>query len=211
MRLQILPWFFLTSLLLPFSEGHGWIKPRDHRPFYPNTGVQNNLPPAKPQVPDSALEYQSSFCQEGCRDGWMSYSGHCYMYVQEQRTWPEAERTCQSFIPNGHLTSISSAQHNTFLVKLAIYQARKPVLFWIGGSHQKGSSLRWSDGSRPNFLQRPLSSILNLAGGAIQQILGLNVRICLQINLGGHGRWDGANCQTRLPFICGYKPDLTPP
>ncbi|XP_070800300.1 snaclec bitiscetin subunit beta-like [Pituophis catenifer annectens] len=206
MRRQILLWFLQATLVLLLFEGT-----RAHGSFFLNIGARNNLPLVKPEVPNSALENQNSFCQGGCRDGWMSYMDHCYMYVQQQRSWAEAERTCQSFVPGGHLTSISSAQHNDFLVELATYLAQKPTLFWIGGKHRKGGSLQWTDGATTNFIQRPLSSLLNFASSTIHRILNLNVYVCLQISLGGHGRWDGANCQTRLPFICSYKPDLTPP
>ncbi|XP_058040702.1 snaclec bitiscetin subunit beta-like [Ahaetulla prasina] len=216
MKLQILLRFLPAVLVLLLSEGTRahQAQPLHHGSFFLNIGARNNLPLAKHEVlpvPDSALEDQNSFCQEGCRDGWMSYTDHCYMYVQEPRSWSEAERACQSFVSGGHLTSVSSAEHNDFLVKLATYLARKPVLFWIGGDHRKGGSLRWTDGSRTNFIQRPLSSLLNIVGGTINQILNLNIRVCLQISLIGHGRWDGNNCQRRLPFICSYKPDLTPP
>uniref|UniRef100_A0A0B8RSX0 C-type lectin 1 n=1 Tax=Philothamnus irregularis TaxID=1899461 RepID=A0A0B8RSX0_9SAUR len=212
MRLQFLLWFLPAMLLLLLFEGTRahLIQPLSHGSFLLNIGIQNNLV-MKHEATNSALENQNSFCQGGCRDGWMSYMDHCYMYVQEQQSWPEAERTCQRFVPGGHLTSISSAEHNDYLVKLAAYLAQKPILFWIGGNHQKGGSLRWTDGTKTNFIQRPLSSLLHVVGGTIQHILNLNVRVCLQINLGGYGRWDGAKCQKRLPFICSYKPDLTPP
>ena len=40
---------------------------------------------------DSSLIDSESFCQGGCRDGWISYKGQCYMYVLDQMTWEEAE------------------------------------------------------------------------------------------------------------------------
>ncbi|XP_025026714.1 snaclec bothroinsularin subunit alpha-like [Python bivittatus] len=216
MKLQILLCLFLTTLVLPFSEGHGaqQIKHYSHWTSFLNPGVQNNLPPVKHEalvVPDDDLENQKSFCQAGCRDGWISYTDHCYMYVQEQLPWAEAERSCHGLAPGGHLTSISSAEHNAFLVNMATYQARKPGQCWTGGNQQKGNNLQWTDGTAANFIQRPLSSIFHIIGGTLNQILSLNIHLCLNINIGGHGQWDGTNCQKKLPFICSYKPYLAVP
>ncbi|KAH0624433.1 hypothetical protein JD844_031861 [Phrynosoma platyrhinos] len=119
--------------------------------------------------------------------------------------------TCQSQATGGHLTSISSAEHNEFLVNLATYQGQRTAQFWTGGSHRRGSSLKWTDGSVANFIQRPLSSLLHVIGKTINTIL--NIRICLKlnINIGGGGNWDGSDCKKKLPFICSYRPNLTPP
>ncbi|ETE59555.1 Lactose-binding lectin l-2, partial [Ophiophagus hannah] len=65
-----------------------------HGSFFRNIGVGNHRPVVKQevlQIPNSNLGNQNPFCQGGCRDGWMSYKDHCHMYVQEQRSWSEAE------------------------------------------------------------------------------------------------------------------------
>ncbi|XP_044857563.1 snaclec bitiscetin subunit beta-like [Mauremys mutica] len=164
------------------------------------------------QVPaqaDSSLVESKLFCQGPCRDGWFSNMGQCYKFVQEQNTWAGAESVCQKIAGGGHLTSISNAAQNDFLVNLASYVDKRTTQFWTGGSHQKGSSLSWTDGSQTDFIQRPLSSIFNAIGGLLNSIF--NVRICLTLNLGVQGIWDGCDCNKKLSFICSYKPNLTPP
>nr|XP_014429681.1 snaclec bitiscetin subunit beta-like [Pelodiscus sinensis] len=164
------------------------------------------------QVPaqsDFSLAESELFCQGPCQEGWFSYMGQCYKFVQEQKTWAEAESVCQIIAKGGHLTSISSAAHNDFLVNLASYADKRTTQFWSGGSHQKGASLTWTDGSMPNFIQRPLSSILNAIGGVFNSIF--KVKICLTLNLGAQGKWDGCDCNKKLSFICSYKPNVTPP
>ncbi|XP_020659898.1 snaclec bitiscetin subunit beta [Pogona vitticeps] len=208
---------YLGTLVLPISEGNELPenKFRERRFLFGNIfGGDNDPSRVTDKVPvldDSSLIDSESFCQGGCRDGWISYKGQCYMYVLDQMTWEEAERSCQSYAIGGHLTSISSAEHNDFLVNLATHHGERTAQFWTGGSHRRGSSLRWTDGSVANFIQRPLSSLLHVVGETINSIL--NIRICLKLNLslGGQGNWDGSDCRKKLPFVCSYKPDLTPP
>ncbi|KAJ7324538.1 hypothetical protein JRQ81_017558 [Phrynocephalus forsythii] len=190
-------------------------KSRERRFLFGNIfGEKNNPSRVTNKVPvfdDSSLADPKFFCQGPCRDGWINYNGQCYLYVPDQRTWEEAEGICQRQAIGGHLTSISSPEHNDFLVNLATYHGQKTAQFWTGGSHRKGSSLRWTDGSVANFIQRPVSSLLHAVGETINSIL--NIRICLKLNIsiGGQGNWDGSDCRKKLPFICSYKPDLTPP
>ncbi|XP_067418870.1 snaclec bitiscetin subunit beta-like [Emydura macquarii macquarii] len=172
----------------------------NHKPSSENNQVSDQS--------DSSL-VESEFCQGPCREGWISQMGQCYMFVQEQKTWAEAESVCQSSTLGGHLTSISSADENEFLVNLAGDADKRTIQLWTGGSHQKGGSLKWTDGSLANFMQRPLNLILNTVGGILNTIF--NTRICLTLNLGVQGIWDGCDCNRKLSFICSYKPNLTTP
>nr|XP_056718046.1 snaclec coagulation factor IX-binding protein subunit A-like [Euleptes europaea] len=203
--------FVLGALLLPELEG---TKQREVRFLLGNIFGNNNPPPAATQAPpqpDIPPAEPASLCQGGCRDGWFSYMGQCYKYVQDPLTWEGAERACQRAANGGHLTSITSAEHNDFLVDLATYSGHRTAQFWTGGSHQKGSSLKWTDGSTTSFMQRPLSALLSLVGNTINSLL--NIRICLKlnINLGGQGNWDGSDCSKKMPFVCSYTPNLLPP
>ncbi|XP_060091052.1 snaclec bitiscetin subunit beta-like [Heteronotia binoei] len=200
--------FFLGALLLPGLQGSSQRKVRF---LFGNIFGNNNPPPVATEAPPALPEEPASFCQGGCRDGWFSYMGQCYLFVQDPKTWEGAERVCQSLVSGGHLTSIASADHNDFLVSLAASTGHQTAQFWTGGSHRKGSSLQWTDGSVANFIQRPLSSILQAVGDTINTLL--NIRICLKlnINLGGQGNWDGSDCRKKLPFVCSYKPSLLPP
>ncbi|XP_054830239.1 snaclec bothrojaracin subunit alpha-like [Eublepharis macularius] len=209
--MKLLLFFFLAAVLLPRLGG---ANQRKARFLFGNLFGNNSPPPATTQAPPQPAfppVQLASFCQGGCRDGWFSYMGQCYMYVPDQMSWERAERACQGAANGGHLTSISSADHNNFLVSLATYQGHRTAQFWTGGSHQKGSSLRWTDGSGANFIQRPLHSLLNMVGNTINSLLNLRICLKLNINVGGQGNWDGSACDKKLPFICSYKPNLLPP
>ncbi|XP_015282692.1 PREDICTED: snaclec bitiscetin subunit beta-like [Gekko japonicus] len=201
--------FFLGALLLPELKGASQRRVR----FLLGNLFGNNdpPPPATTQAPPALPAEPASFCQGGCRDGWFSYMGQCYLFVQEPKTWEGAERACQRAVNGGHLTSIVSAEHNDFLVRLATHAGHRTAQFWTGGSHRKGSSLQWTDGSTTSFFQRPLSSILSMAGSAVNALLSIRICVKLNINVGGQGDWDGSDCGKKLPFVCSYKPNLLPP
>ncbi|XP_066478546.1 snaclec bitiscetin subunit beta-like [Tiliqua scincoides] len=216
MKTILVLFLYLGILVFPGSEGNdiAEAKHRNARFIFGNIFGGNDPPPPStkaPSLPDSSLIDPESFCQGGCRDGWVSYMGQCFKFVQEQMTWEKAERTCQSLAAGGHLTSISSPEHNEFLVNLATYQGQRTAQFWTGGSHQKGGSLRWTDGSMANFIQRPLSTFLHLLGESVNSFLNLRVCLKLNIEIGGQGDWNGSDCKKKLPFVCSYRPNLTPP
>ncbi|CAM4371493.1 unnamed protein product, partial [Lepidochelys olivacea] len=202
------PWLGRSWFVFLIGDENPGVKRRDVR-FLDSIFGGSHSSPKDIQVPaqaDSSLLESELFCQGPCQDGWVSNMGQCYKFVQEQNTWADAE--CQRIAEGGHLTSISNAAQNDFLVNLASYADKRTTQFWTGGSHQKGTSLRWTDGSLPNFIQRPLSSIFNAIGGIFNHIF--NVRICLTLNLRVQGKWDGCNCNKKLSFICSYKPSLIP-
>ncbi|XP_035171258.1 snaclec bitiscetin subunit beta-like [Oxyura jamaicensis] len=146
-------------------------------------------------------------CQNPCQKGWISYKGRCYKLIQERMTWTKAEETCSTEREGSHLTSITSEEENEFLRKLS--QGQKQIQLWIGGTYQKGSLLKWSDGSLTTFIQRPLSAIF----GSVRRLINslFNIKLCLSLSIGGRGEWDGSNCSNKLPFICVYKQNVKHP
>ncbi|NXL96053.1 PGCA protein, partial [Alectura lathami] len=210
------PLFFLLfgALVLSSSESadNSTVKHRNARFLFevlPRLNPESNEIP-NPPLPDLSAEQT---CRSPCQKGWISYKGHCYVFIQKRMTWTEAEKSCGIERVGSHLASITSAEENEFLCKLTKGQTK--TQFWTGGTYQKailfffclqGSLLKWSDGSLITFLQRPLSSIFSAVRGLFNNLF--NTKICLAVNIGGGGEWNGSPCSTKLPFICSYKPDL---
>jgi hypothetical protein len=72
----------------------------------------------------------TSVCQresQFCPGGWILLDGHCYLFVQNALNWADAEEDCNN--KGGHLTSVHSAEENTFIRNL---QPRGTI--WIGGT-----------------------------------------------------------------------------
>jgi hypothetical protein len=67
-------------------------------------------------------------CQHdrGCPGGWTPFEGHCYLLVKSSETWADAENDCNR--KGGHLTSVHSADENTFIH--SIYSGAP----WIGAT-----------------------------------------------------------------------------
>ncbi|NXJ11940.1 SLUA protein, partial [Odontophorus gujanensis] len=193
------------ALALSGSEGavNSTAKHRNARFLF---DVFDRLKPEQNVIPNPSQQESSAkqICRSQCQKGWISYEGLCYVFIQERMTWMEAEKTCSAIITGGHLTSITSAEQNEFLRRLS--QGQKSTQFWTGGTYQKGSLLKWSDGSLISFVQRPLSSIFHAVRGLINNLF--NIKICLMVNIGGGAQWDSSPCSQRLPFVCTYKPNL---
>ncbi|NXI68449.1 PGCA protein, partial [Anseranas semipalmata] len=201
------PFFFLLfgALVLSSSEGVDNTIGQHHNDLLEisdrHNPAQNVIP--NPSLPDSSAK---QICRSPCQKGWISYKGRCYRFIQKRMTWTQAEKTCWTERAGGHLTSITSEEENEFLCKLS--QEQKETQFWTGGTYEKasGSLFKWSDGSLTTFIQRPLSAIFNSFRRLINRLF--NIKICLTLNIGGGGEWDGSHCSNKLPFICVYKPNL---
>ncbi|XP_071986250.1 struthiocalcin-2-like isoform X2 [Engystomops pustulosus] len=135
------------------------------------------------------------FCQGPCMDGWVSYHGYCHLYVAWELSWQDAEKHCQSRFSRAHLASVTSEEHNGFLMALARSKGYLGKKLWTGGSTQRGSNA-WLDGSPFQFLNFPKGNILNIFG----------TKKCLSLSFGVGNFWDQLNCVERLHFICTYKP-----
>ncbi|XP_068787333.1 snaclec bitiscetin subunit beta-like [Struthio camelus] len=200
--------FFLLfgASLLPSSEGgeNSTVRHRNAR-FLHLISVKLNPAPSKIHNPSHLDSPATQTCRSLCQEGWISYKGRCYMFVQKRMTWSQAEKSCWTKREGSHLTSITSAAENEFLHKLA--QRQKETQFWTGGTYQKGLSLKWTDGSLTTFIQRPLSSLLTSVRRLVNNLL--NIKFCLTLDIGGQGEWGSSACSKRLPSICVYRPDPT--
>ncbi|NXQ79256.1 AJL2 protein, partial [Nyctibius grandis] len=167
--------------------------------------IIGRLNPACSVIPNPSHQDSSTkqTCQNLCQKGWISYKAISYLLCLTLST---VQKTCWTERAGGHLTSITSADENEFLHELA--QGQKETQFWVGGTYQKasGSFLKWSDGSLTTLIQRPLLSLLRAIGGLVNSLF--NIKICLTLDNGVKGEWDGSPCSKRLPFICIYKPKL---
>ncbi len=69
-------------------------------------------------------------CQKDglCPSGWTLFYGHCYLLVQNAKTWADAEKDCYN--KRGHNASVHSADENTFIFNLPSSSKQ----LWIGGT-----------------------------------------------------------------------------
>lgn len=73
-----------------------------------------------------------STCPQGAIEG--LNPSDCYIYVGDPKSWVAAESDC--VVRKGHLTSISDAFHNTFLVQEIASISMSNNGSWIGANTQ---------------------------------------------------------------------------
>ncbi|XP_078529652.1 dromaiocalcin-2-like [Lissotriton helveticus] len=183
--------FLLLTVLTQNTQGHLFVYRQKHQEsleydekFIPDDPYRSPLKP----------EY---FCAGPCKDGWTHYMRKCHMYILEADTWKGAATYCKNLYEKAHVTSIMNEEHGVFLKTLAKVVDKSDSTrsgsdsdrtFWTGASDTQGSM--------KNTLE-------NMKGF-------LWAKTCHTLKVIGLVNLDITNCNTRLPFICMYKPQLFP-
>ncbi|XP_055006938.1 ladderlectin-like [Boleophthalmus pectinirostris] len=86
----------------------------------------------------------------GCADGWSKFGSRCFKFLNDKRTWTEAEKSCHDLGAN--LPSIHSLEESNFIKDLINSATGGDNHAWIGGSDavQEGKWF-WSDGTRWDY------------------------------------------------------------
>lgn len=105
----------------------------EERAGYICQGYRNNSIPLQTKVKD---EFKS---------GYVKYRNSYYKYVEDLKTWQEAEVFCQS--EGGHLVSVLDVYEEAFLYLLNNSDIEE---FWMGATHKNGNFF-WSDKSLMSY------------------------------------------------------------
>lgn len=134
-------------------------------------------------------------CEHGhyCPKGWTYYDGQCYMYIESDKTWIEAEFHCMFL--GGNLASIHSDEQSYFIKDLTKGTGHVFPHAWVGGydALYPGSWL-WCDGSKFHYNDW-YHDYLTLP----------KTYNCLMINYHLELKWYPGNCSNTLPFVCCKK------
>ncbi|XP_069089474.1 lectin-like [Pleurodeles waltl] len=177
--------FLLGTVLIQKTQGLLFGKHHEQHEHQEHHDSSEEYIPNDPYRSPLKPEY---FCQGPCMDGWTSYMGQCHMYVAEKRTWEEAGKYCKKVYGKAYLTSILNEEHNSFLMTLAKYVNRNGGIFWTGASDMKGN-VKFTLENLTGFLWN---------------------KVCKSLGILGLGILGETNCNTRLPFVCMYKPKIFP-
>ncbi|XP_015279234.1 PREDICTED: macrophage mannose receptor 1-like [Gekko japonicus] len=127
-----------------------------------------------------------------CPDGWVPYSGHCYLLQRNLKSWKGALSSCQK--EGGDLASIHNIEEHSFVISQLGYNPTD--MLWIGLNAQKTERyFEWSDGTRvtytkwqsgePTYLQDSLDNCVIMSGE--------------------NGYWVDTFCQEEYGYICKRK------
>ncbi|XP_061678167.1 snaclec CHH-B subunit beta-like [Syngnathoides biaculeatus] len=84
-----------------------------------------------------------------CPVGWAQLDSHCYRFINQERTFEDAENICLTL--SGNLVSIQNQLENTFVLEL-IQEGNGDGLIWIGFTDEDmEGTFVWTDGSTVNF------------------------------------------------------------
>ena len=65
---------------------------------------------------------------QSCDKGWKHFNGHCYLVVEEEKTWDDASEYCENI--NSYLTEITTDTERDFGHELMVGYA----MFWTGAT-----------------------------------------------------------------------------
>ncbi|KAK3549019.1 hypothetical protein QTP70_025091, partial [Hemibagrus guttatus] len=128
-----------------------------------------------------------------CPVGWIASGWNCFQVRQDVRTWPEAQRVCESIGPGVHLASVKT--DTDFLSVSGKLQSHNHLLLLWTSLNDRGEEGRlcWADGSAYNLSVAVISS------------LSANQTDCfaLQRNATGPGYFfTSLLCDVQLPYLC---------
>nr|XP_046236153.1 galactose-specific lectin nattectin [Scatophagus argus] len=171
---------FLPQQCWP-STGYCWCVDVITGEEIPNTKTPPGTPPV---ICDSHYHY--------CPYGWSRYGEHCFMFIDSEKTWIEAEGYC--LFEGGNLASIHSQEENHFIQALTRGDTHDFPETWIGGHdaiHQ--CFWMWTDGSKFDY------------DNWEDECEKDTMEHCLKMNYGYKREWKSAFCNGTLPFVCAKK------
>jgi len=114
--------------------------------------------------------------------GWTHYSGHCYKYFSETKTWGDARTACQA--EGADLVSTANSAENSFAVSIAA------ATFWTGLNDQASEgSWKWTDGSPYNWS--------SWSGGEPNNSGNED---CMHVYTNSH--WNDLPCSASVAYMC---------
>ncbi|KAI7811434.1 hypothetical protein IRJ41_016447 [Triplophysa rosa] len=117
--------------------------------------------------------------------------GRCYSFNPTPQTFNEAEVSCKTLSPEGHVASAANADVHKQLVAMVTKAKNHPILTWLGGI-QKENQFRWIDGSSWGYSDW-------MPGHPQKHKLS-----CLEMFRFDETWWTAVDCGQRRAFICSY-------
>ncbi len=126
-------------------------------------------------------------CVEGDRQGVDPATGNCYVVIEQNNTWANAQLLCENAGPGLHGASITSAAENAFIQSLV-----QGTDHWIGGNDiANENAFEWTSGE--------LFSFTNWSGGEPNNS---NNEDCIFYIGRMGGIWNDLPCGTADSALC---------
>ncbi|XP_041840567.1 galactose-specific lectin nattectin [Melanotaenia boesemani] len=126
---------------------------------------------------------------EHCPYGWSRFEERCFIFVDNPKSWLEAEVFCQ--FDEANLASIHSDEENHFVQSLIRENTNNFPETWIGGNDGMHPGFwMWSDGSKFHY------------DNWYSDDNDEETERCLRMNYQYGLKWSATHCDDALPFVC---------
>ncbi|XP_075780726.1 C-type lectin mannose-binding isoform-like [Pelodiscus sinensis] len=148
---------------------------------------------------EHSLQPGSGIKATGCRQDWLRYRDHCFMFFPEKETWEEAEVQCQDHHPGAHLASILS-QAERDVVARYLSKSTDTANVWIGlhkpSKAPQDKTWVWIDGSVYRYRTWAAGKPDNIG----------NNEYCVEVwASSGYKNWNDVHCDRESSFLCMYS------
>ncbi|XP_018610475.2 C-type lectin lectoxin-Thr1-like [Scleropages formosus] len=135
-------------------------------------------------------------CKLNDYQDWYQISSFCVKYFSTPANFSDAEFSCRSKAPGGHLVSVHNDQANTNLLCLVMkYNYTNPRV-WLGALELFTSNqFIWTDGSEWNFQFWVPGQPDNTA----------NQEDCVEMNWKNTGHWNDDRCHVKKSYMCSFS------
>ncbi|XP_074480288.1 ladderlectin-like [Sebastes fasciatus] len=170
---------FLPQQCWPYS-GYCWCV---------NVVTGEEIPNTRTPLGSVAVDCERAYY---CPHEWSRFGNQCFVFIDNPKTWSEAESYCMFEVAN--LASVMSPEEEHFIQALTRGDTHDFPQVWIGGHDAVHSCFwMWSDGSK--FSYENWAKDYNVERN----------EHCLMMNYGHHRKWNYASCDDTLPFVCAKR------
>ncbi|XP_036410787.1 ladderlectin-like [Megalops cyprinoides] len=132
--------------------------------------------------------------RNACPPGWSGFQSRCFLFVDEEKEWIEAEKYCIRL--GGNLASVHSSSEYRFLQALTAGHSFNYPPTWIGAFDAvKERQWQWSDGTEFSYTR----------WNAEQPDNWHYNEHCVHMNIQSTKGWNDVECAHLYPFICAIR------
>ncbi|XP_078526810.1 asialoglycoprotein receptor 1-like [Lissotriton helveticus] len=153
--------------------------------------VKNAVEALRCDLQRMANNDSKSWC---CPEDWVEFSGSCYFFSKEGRSWEDSKKFCASESPGAYMVVLNTALEQEFVEKRTI-----PRYTWIGLTDVDGD-WKWVDGT--SYTDTPQNWIPGQPDEHYGHGLG-GGEDCAHLHLSG--QWNDDHCSRTYNVVCEKK------
>ncbi|XP_051560030.1 lectin-like [Myxocyprinus asiaticus] len=136
-------------------------------------------------------------CNVAGFNDWYKVGRECVNYFNTNLNFSDAEFSCRSKVPGGHLVSLHNKRANDDIQCIVEKLNPKHLRIWLGGyEFFKTGKFFWTDGSHWDYeIWTP---------GEPNNIF-TSTEDCVEMNWNHVGKWNDDSCMNKKSYLCAFK------